>query len=366
MKIVLVVGARPNFMKAAPLLEEVKKVRTLKPVVVHTGQHYDFEMSKVFFEDLGIARTDYNLGVGSGSHAQQVGKAMIRLERVLLKERPQLVVVVGDANSCLTGALTAAKLNIPIAHVEAGLRSFNRKMPEEINRLVADHLSSFLFATEPSAVRNLLGEGIPRKKIFLVGNIMIDTLMKTRSKAQKSKILQRLGLRPNAYALLTLHRPENVDNKTAFQNFVEVLEDLQNEITVVWPLHPRVKKMAVHFLLWRRILTLKNTVVLPPLGYRDAVKLMLQSRFVMTDSGGIQEETTALRVPCLTLRETTERPITCEKGTNEVVGFKNKRKVLRAVRKILQNNWKKGEVPKYWDGKTAKRIVGILRNQFGL
>ncbi len=361
-KIVNIVGTRPNFVKISPLLEEIKKKKKIESVLINTNQHYDCKLSDIFFSELRIPQPNYNLKVGSGSHAWQTAKIIERMEPILKKESPDLVIVVGDVNSTLAGALTAAKLKIPIAHVESGLRSFDKDMPEEINRLLTDHLSSYLFVSEPSGVKNLIKEGISRKKIFLVGNIMIDTLLKQKEKALKIPILKRIAVQKYNYAVLTLHRPENIDNKIFFKRLLKVIDVICEKIEVIWPVHPRGKKRLREFSFLKQLKRIKNLKMIPPLGYLEIVSLMAQSKFVLTDSGGIQEETTVLNIPCLTLRENTERPITVNKGTNIVVG-RNPKKIIREVTRILNGNIKKGKIPRYWDGKTASRIVNILNQK---
>lgn len=372
MKIVLVAGARPNFMKIAPIIRAIKKHNSksktmqslrgtkcrgnLKIILVHTGQHYDSRMSKIFFKELEIPQPDIYLGVGSGSHAEQTAKVMIKFEKVLLDEKPDLVMVVGDVNSTLAAALCAAKLHIPLAHVEAGLRSYDREMPEEINRVVVDVLSDYLFTPSPDADENLKKEGIPKEKIFLVGDVMVDTLLKFKVKSSKLKVLKKLNLKTNGYALLTLHRPSNVDNKENFLKILEAVEEISRRIPIVFPVHPRTKKNMEKFGLTRR----GEIHLIEPLGYLEFLKLMMESRFVMTDSGGMQEETTVLNIPCLTLRETTERPITIKEGTNTLVGNDTK-KIIKEAEKILKNRDSDHSFyPALWDGKAAERIVSVL------
>jgi len=318
MKIINVTGARPNMMKVAPLMEAMKKHRELKPVLIHTGQHYDEKMSKVFFDDLSMPEPDIYLGVGSGSHAEQTAKVMIEFEKILTSERPDMVVVVGDINSTMACAITAVKLHIPVAHVEAGLRSFDRTMPEEINRIVTDSVSDYLFTTSEDANENLKREGIPDEKIYFAGNVMIDTLLRHREKAQKSDIIKRLGLKERGYAVLTLHRPSNVDGKENFKRILDAILQIQKRIKIVFPIHPRTLKMIKGHGLFDFAEELKNLAVVEPLGYLEFLKLMTDAKFVLTDSGGIQEETTILNIPCLTLRENTERPVTVTEGTTAV------------------------------------------------
>jgi len=361
-KFLLVAGTRPNFIKIAPLIDEFKKYKNIEPILVHTGQHYDFKMSRIFFQELRIPKPNYNLGIGSGSHAYQTAKTIEKLEPILIKEKPNLLIVVGDVNSTLAGSLSAVKLHIPVAHVEAGLRNFDLKMPEEINRLLTDHVSDFLFSTEPTAIKNLIREGISKKKIFYVGNIMIDSLIKYKKEIKNKKFIKKLNLKEKEYCVLTLHRSETVDDKKILKEVIETIKDVQESIKIVWPVHPRTKKMIKYFFPDFQIKTIKNLIILPPVGYLEMLSLMALSKFVMTDSGGMQEETTFLEVPCLTLRKTTERPITEDIGTNTIVGLKKER-IIFEVRKILNGYSKKGKIPKYWDGKTAKKIASILNKK---
>jgi len=359
-KILCFVGARPNFMKIAPIFEEMKKYPgKIKPVLVHTGQHYDFEMSKSFFKDLNIPTPDYNLAVGSGSHGEQVGKGLIRAERLLLAGKTDLVLVVGDSNACLVGSLAAAKLHIPVAHIEAGLRSFDMNMAEEINRILTDRISDYLFITEPSAKTNLLKEGISSSKIFFVGNVMIDSLIKSLSQIKKSQILKKLRLEQKKYALLTLHRAENVDNKERMGKLISIIDKIQKKLKIVYPCHPRTKERIVKFGFLGRINKMKNLKIIEPLGYLEFSNLELNSKFVLTDSGGVQEEASFLHVPCLTFRDNTERPITVSEGTNIICGIDGK-KVMKEVAKILIEKGKHGGRIKYWDGIASKRIVSLL------
>jgi UDP-N-acetylglucosamine 2-epimerase (non-hydrolysing) len=389
MKLINVVAARPNFMKIAPVIRAIKKHNNrvhssldthhskLYAVLVHTGQHYDYEMSKVFFEDLEIPVPDIYLGVGSGTHAEQTGNVMIEFEKVLFKEEPDLVIVVGDVNSTLACALSSVKLHIPVAHVEAGLRSFDRTMPEEINRLLTDAIADFLFTPSPDADENLKREGIPEDKIFLVGDVMVDSLLFNLDKAKKSNILRKLGLQkelstdrcqlPTDYALLTLHRPSNVDERESLHNILEALKRISTEIPIIFPIHPRTRKQIEHFGLQDYFTNFENRMstigyglyYIDPLGYLDFLKLMIHSKFIMTDSGGIQEETTVLGIPCLTLRDTTERPITIKQGTNILV-HNNSERIIKEACKILDGKLKKGNCPEIWDGRSAERIVEII------
>ncbi len=363
MKILSIVGARPNFIKIAPLIEEMAKDPKIKSVLVHTGQHYDYEMSKVFFHDLNIPEPDYNLAVGSGRPVSQIAKIMEGLDEVFEKERPDLVVVVGDVNSTLAGALAANKSSIQLAHVEAGLRSFDFNMPEEMNRVLTDHLADYLFTTEPSAAQNLKKEGIKKEKIFFVGNVMIDTLLKYKKKVLDSSFIEKSGLKPKSYGVLTIHRPENIDKKVVFEEILEGLEEIQKQIKIIWPVHPRAQKQLKNFDLLRKVKQMENLKLIMPLGYLEMLSLINRSRLVLTDSGGLQEETTTLHIPCLTIRKNTERPITVQAGTNEVVGLK-KENIIKKSSAILRGKTKRGRMPSLWDGRASKRIIKILRDKF--
>jgi UDP-N-acetylglucosamine 2-epimerase (non-hydrolysing) len=355
MKIVAVAGARPNFMKIAPLMEELRRRPNVESWLVHTGQHYDERMSKLFFEELRIPRPDIDLGVGSGSHAVQTAEVMKRFEPVILERKPDVVLVVGDVNSTIACSLTAVKLDVQVAHVEAGLRSFDRTMPEEINRILTDAISRWLFVTEPSGVDNLRREGVPDDRIHLVGNVMIDTLLACRQRAERSPILEQLELPRGGYGVLTLHRPANVDDPGVFGRLMGAIRALARVLPIVFPVHPRTRK-SLALLGAERASGLKLT---EPLGYLDFLKLLAHARVVLTDSGGIQEETTVLRVPCLTLRNNTERPITCEQGTNRLVGLDPER-IVAAGREVLAAPTGVGRIPDLWDGRAAARIVEVL------
>ncbi len=344
------VGARPNFMKIAPIMLAMRPYRRIKPLLVHTGQHYDVNMSDAFFKDLELPEPDIHLEVGPGTHAVQTARVMERFEKVLFKEKPDLVLVVGDVNSTLACALVASKLHITVAHVEAGLRSFDRRMPEEINRVLTDHMSDFLFTTCEDANRNLAKEGIARDKVFLVGDVMIDTLLYYMKKDSLR------GSDEEEYAVVTLHRPSNVDDKDTFERISRALSKIAQRIPIIFPAHPRTKKQIELFGLKNHY---GNIKLLDPLGYLDFLKLYSRAKFVLTDSGGIQEETTILNIPCLTIRENTERPITVELGTNVVVGTDEER-IVREAEKILRGERKNKKPIKYWDGKAAQRIVRIL------
>jgi UDP-N-acetylglucosamine 2-epimerase (non-hydrolysing) len=345
-------------MKIAPLMAELRRRPGFDAALIHTGQHYDEKMSRSFFGDLGIPQPDVNLEVGSGSQAVQTAEVMKRFEPVCLERRPDWVVVVGDVNSTIACALVAAKLGIKVAHVEAGLRSFDRSMPEEINRILTDAISDLLLVSEPSGVENLRKEGIPEKKIRFVGNVMIDTLVANRRRADESPILQSLDLRKGQYAVLTLHRPANVDRPEAFLQILAALERITVDVPIIFPVHPRSRKNITDMGLDPRIHAAKAIRLIEPLGYLDFLKLMADSALVLTDSGGIQEETTILGVPCLTLRENTERPITITQGTNRLAGTTTA-DILRAYESVRKNP-PTGRRPDLWDGGAAVRIVDCL------
>jgi UDP-N-acetylglucosamine 2-epimerase (non-hydrolysing) len=406
MKILSVVGARPNFMKVAPIIEAIKAHNAAKPkakidhVLVHTGQHYDESMSDSFFRDLKLPKPDRYLGVGSASHAVQTAEVMKKFEAVLAEDKPDVVIVVGDVNSTVACALVASKFTYGdsgkkplIAHVEAGLRSFDRTMPEELNRIVTDHLSDYLFVTEKSGIENLRNEGIDPKKVHFVGNTMIDTMIRFKPQAAKSQILGDLGIAENGipsknrnkrgalkpYALLTLHRPSNVDNPDTFNEIIHALKDVTRSMPIIFPAHPRTianmnggqLKGRFHFVAGKyaktgeaQILEKQKTGLQPginvvkPLGYLDFLQMMMNARIVLTDSGGIQEETTCLGVPCVTIRENTERPVTVEQGTNLLAGV-NRRAIKRACKTQIESK-RKSTRPKFWDGKAAHRIIKML------
>lgn len=316
-KIFLITGARPNFMKIAPIWKEMKKYPDcFNPIIVHTGQHYDDKMSAIFFKDMELPNPDIYLGVGSGSHAVQTAKVMVEFEKVCLEKKPDLIIVVGDVNSTLACSIVASKLLSPLAHIEAGLRSFDRTMPEEINRIVTDSLSNFLFTTCEDANKNLRKEGISNEKIFFVGNTMADTLLRFKDRYSSSFISFQMRIKEKEYALLTLHRPSNVDNEINFISILEALKEIQTRIKIIFPIHPRTKKQIKDMDMKGRFANMKNIALIEPLGYLEFMSLLVHSKFVLTDSGGIQEETTVLGIPCLTLRKNTERPITVKKGTN--------------------------------------------------
>jgi UDP-N-acetylglucosamine 2-epimerase (non-hydrolysing) len=363
MKILNVVGARPNFMKMAPIIKAMDNCREqINHLLIHTGQHYDAQMSRSFFDDLGLPKPDIDLGIGSGSHAEQTGKVMMAFEKICQKENPDMVIVVGDVNSTMACTITAKKLGIKVAHVEAGLRSGDMSMPEEINRLCTDVLCDFLFTTDLLANRNLEKEGREPEKIFFVGNVMIDTLLNHRSIAEKLDLVSRLGFLPGRYAALTLHRPSNVDDRQTLKQILEALSEIASNIPIIFPVHPRTKKMISRFGLdcFLSKEPGKNGIfAVNPLGYLEFLHLTMFAKMMITDSGGLQEETTVLGVPCLTLRNNTERPITCTQGTNVLVG-NQKAQIIDAAGKILAGHVKKGRIPEKWDGKAAERIVRVL------
>jgi UDP-N-acetylglucosamine 2-epimerase (non-hydrolysing) len=362
LKIINVVGARPNFMKVAPIVAAMKgRPHQFRPLVVHTGQHYDASMSDTFFADLELPEPDMHLGVGSGTHAAQTAAVMQRFEPVVIEESPDWVLVVGDVNSTLACALVCVKLGIKVAHVEAGLRSRDRTMPEEINRLLTDQIADLLFTTSQDADQNLLAEGIPAERIKFVGNVMIDSLVKNLERAQASTIKSQLGLAPGSYAVLTLHRPSNVDNQQTFVRILDALEAISHSLPIVFPVHPRTRKTIAELRLSNRVESITALRLIDPLGYLDFLNLYSTARLVLTDSGGIQEETTSLGIPCLTLRENTERPVTVSLGTNVIVGT-DTQKIIAAANAALNGFDSKSyrQVP-LWDGHAAERIVDVLQ-----
>jgi UDP-N-acetylglucosamine 2-epimerase (non-hydrolysing) len=361
-KVLNIVGARPNFMKVAPIYAEMKRRSAdFEPLIVHTGQHYDAAMSDAFFNDLGLPKPDVYLGVGSGSHAVQTAKVMLEFEPVVLREKPDWVLVVGDVNSTIACALVCSKLGIKVAHVEAGLRSRDRTMPEEINRILTDSISDLLLTTSQDADENLREEGVPTEKIKFVGNVMIDSLLRNLKIAESSTVREDLGL-GGEYAVLTLHRPSNVDEKEAFTGLLEALLKISERLPIVFPAHPRTKAKIEEFGLAERVEN-SNIKLVEPLGYLDFMRLYSGARLVLTDSGGLQEETTALGIPCLTLRENTERPITIEMGTNVLVGTDPAR-IEKAAFEIMDDAdfGRNAKIPPLWDGKAAERICDVLLN----
>ncbi len=357
MKIHLIVGARPNFMKAMPVYNRlVESCKDWEIKIIHTGQHYDYEMSEAFFEVLSLKERDIFLDVRSGLHGEQTAKIIEKLEKVFIDERPDLVVVFGDVNSTLAASIVAAKLMIKIAHVEAGLRSFDRTMPEEINRIVTDVLSDYLFVTEESGIENLKREGVDLSRIFFVGNTMIDTLYQILPFCDE-EYLKIYNLKKNSYILVTLHRPSNVDDRERLKEIIYILEKIGKEKTVFFPVHPRTKKMIKNFSI-----KTNNVILEKPLNYKEFLTLEKYALGVITDSGGIQEETTVLGIPCITLRPNTERPITEKIGTNVVLRDRPLEYILELVKDMIDGRWKKGKIPELWDGKASLRIVNILKN----
>jgi UDP-N-acetylglucosamine 2-epimerase (non-hydrolysing) len=359
-RIINVVGARPNFMKIAPVMEEMRRrAGSILPLLVHTGQHYDESMSDSFFEDLGIPRPDINLEVGSASHAQQTARIMMAFERVLEEHRPDWVVVVGDVNSTMAATLVAAKTGVRVAHVEAGLRSRDRMMPEEVNRIVTDALADLLLTPSLDGNDNLLREGVPPEKIRFVGNVMIDTLYRNLERARASSILQRLKVEAGRFCAMTLHRPSNVDDPKALTGILDAVEKIQERLPVIFAVHPRTRARLDEFNLAPRIARQEGLILTEPLGYLDFLQLYSNSRLVLTDSGGIQEETTALGIPCLTLRANTERPITVTEGTNRLVG-NDPSLIEREALSALDNPVRRARAPELWDGHAAVRIVDAI------
>ena len=363
-------------MKLAPVEHELRKFeRYFEHTIVHTGQHYDYLLSRIFFKDLQLPKPDIYLGVGSSSHAEQTARIMQEFEKVVIARRPDLVIVYGDVNSTLACSLVCAKIiyapheTLPVAHVESGLRSYDRTMPEEINRILTDIMSKFLFVTEKSGVDNLIKEGISKDRIFLVGDVMIDSLAANRKKFRSSGIMHKLGVNKNGFILLTLHRPANVDNRNNLTRIVNILEKLSYFISriskdekIIFPVHPRTKKMLVKFGLYGKLKKISSIIITEPTGYTDFIHLLTNSNLVITDSGGIQEEVTFLQIPCLTLRDSFERPETITRGTNTLCGL-DAVFVLSKVKEVFENKYKRSVVPKLMDGKASQRIVKILRER---
>ncbi len=357
-KIISVVGARPNFMKVAPIHKAFLRYGDkVKHMICHTGQHYDEKMSKVFFDDLELPKPDFYLGIGSGSHAEQTAKVMVEFEKICIQEKPDLVLVVGDVNSTIACSLVAAKLHIKVAHVEAGLRSFDREMPEEINRLLTDAISDYLFVTEKSGLENLKKEGVSEDKVFFTGNVMIDSLVNYFPKAEESNIHNEYKLEKGNYILVTLHRPSNVDSKEYLQKLIHLLNTVSEKRKLIFPIHPRTKSNMQKFGL--DSLLSENVILTEPIGYVDFLSLTKNAELIITDSGGIQEESTYMGVQCITVRDNTERPSTVDVGTNQLIGT-NLEEVEKAALKILSGEKKKGSIPELWDGKAAERITEIL------
>ena len=363
-KLACIVGARPNFMKIAPILHALSDFENVQPVLIHTGQHYDKALSEVFFQELNINRPDISLGVGSGTHAKQTADVMVAVEQVLMEAQKagepfHRMVVVGDVNSTAAAAIAASKLHVPVAHVEAGLRSFDRKMPEEINRILTDSICDMLLVSEPSGKANLLAEGHPSENIHLVGNVMIDTLMKQLDRAKQSPILDELSLSPGEYGVVTLHRPANVDKAPVLSALVDVLIDISSQMPLVFPIHPRTMARLQEFDLLEKLECSDRIHCIGPAGYLDFLCLTSNSKLIVTDSGGLQEESTALGIPCLTMRPSTERPVTSLEGTSTLIGS-DADELRRLLNEVIQGNYKCGKCPELWDGKAAQRIAKIL------
>ncbi|MDD3534862.1 MAG: UDP-N-acetylglucosamine 2-epimerase (non-hydrolyzing) [Candidatus Cloacimonetes bacterium] len=362
----LIVGARPNFMKMAPLYKQLKKENEIfEPVLIHTGQHYDERMSKLFFVDLGMPEPSAYLDVGSGTHGAQTARIIQRYEEhILSRIKPHLVIVAGDVNSTIACALVAKKLHIPVAHLEAGLRSFDEKMPEEINRVLTDRISDLLLTPSRDADENLLKEGVDPQKIHFVGNIMIDSLIEHKEKAKESQILTRFDIKEaEPYALVTLHRPSNVDEKEGLIMLLDAFAEIGKQNKLIFPMHPRTKNNIQRYLLSDKLKQIPNLHISEPIGYLDFMKLQMDAKLILTDSGGIQEESTYFGVPCLTLRKNTERPITIWEGTNKLVSLDSK-SIVEQVYLVLQGEVAKGKIPQYWDGNTAQRITALIRDWF--
>lgn len=362
--ITIVAGARPNFMKVAPIIRALESHDAVKTRLIHTGQHYDNNLSGVFFEELGIREPDVSFVCAGSTHGEQTASILQQTEQVLLSDiqsdqKPSAVLVVGDVNSSLASALAASKLHIPVVHVEAGLRSFDREMPEEINRIVVDHLSDYLFASESVALANLRAEGIGEARIHLVGNVMIDTLMQHRDAAIALPVLSNFDVHPRQFGLVTVHRPSNVDDAAVLHGIVESLVSISRSVPLVFPIHPRTRKQLLDFNLMDHLKRAEGLRTTNPLSYMSLLCLSAQAQFVITDSGGLQEETTALGVPCLTLRSNTERPSTVDQGTSVLIGS-NFGMLDQEVKRILAGTFKKGRCPELWDGRTAGRIADIL------
>ena len=354
----LIAAARPNFMKIAPLYHALKREEWAESLIVHTGQHYDINMSDAFFIDLGLPEPHVHLGVGSGTHAEQTGRVMIAYENLIMAKQPDLTVVVGDVNSTAAAVIAAVKLGVKTAHLEAGLRSFDRSMPEEINRIVTDTLADLLWTPSPDGDENLLGEGIDPKKIVQVGNIMIDSLEMMREKIEQRKSFQNYGYQMKGYGLVTLHRPSNVDSPEILDRLVDMLLHVSEKLPLIFPVHPRTKKNLESAGLNAKLKKGKSICLVEPLSYVPFMSLVFNCRLVITDSGGIQEETTYLGIPCLTLRQNTERPITVKQGTNQLCNLDN---VENHFNRVMQNNARSRRIPKLWDGHTAHRVVASIR-----
>ncbi len=359
-KIYIIVGTRPNFVKVAPLMIQLKNNKKYQTVLIHSGQHYDYYMSKVFFDELNINPPDHYLGIGSGSQGYQTAEIMKSLEAILMENRPDLLIVVGDVNTTMAASIVAAKLYIKIAHIESGLRSNDRKMPEEINRIITDSISDYLFTHSRGADKNLISEGISKDKIFFVGNIMIDTIVNNLEKIQSREKYKEFNLNRKDFILLTMHRPSNVDNEEVFRSITTALEEIAKNIKIVFPIHPRTVKMAKELNI--KLNKIKNLKIIEPLSYIDLLSMENDSKCIITDSGGIQEESTFLNIPCFTIRDNTERPITIDVGSSILVGTKTK-DIVSNVIDCLNGNCKQGNIPELWDGNTSGRIIEIINHE---
>jgi UDP-N-acetylglucosamine 2-epimerase (non-hydrolysing) len=375
MNVIQVVGARPNFMKVAPLHRAIKNLAGWTSKIVHTGQHFDAKMSDVFFTQLELPTPDFFLGIGGGSHTEVTAKIMLAFEKIVESEKPDLIIVVGDVTSTLACTLVAIKMGIPIAHVEAGLRSGDRSMPEEINRILTDSVANYLFVTEQSGLDHLKREGVPDEKVFFTGNVMIDSLVRYQEKAKSSTILEELGLQATDlenrrdtsqtdFIVMTMHRPANVDTENGLKAILELIELSTAKTKVVFPIHPRTRSNMAKFGLEDTLTQNKNLILTEPLGYLEFIQLMTHAKAILTDSGGIQEETTYLGIPCLTFRDSTERPITVTMGTNQLLADLNPKITFAALEEILAGHHKKGQIPPLWDGHAAERIAENLFNLF--
>lgn len=378
MKVIQVVGARPNFMKVAPLHRAIQQLSGWTSKIVHTGQHFDAKMSDVFFTQLELPKPDYFLGIGGGSHTEVTAHIMLAFEKIVADEKPDLIIVVGDVTSTLACTLVAIKMGIPLAHVEAGLRSFDRTMPEELNRLLTDSVANYLFVTEESGLNHLKNEGVPDEKVFFSGNVMIDSLVRYQEKAKNSTILTDLGLQPSDsgqsssefglipsnYIVMTMHRPANVDTEKGLLSILELMELSAQKTKIVFPIHPRTRAHMDKFGLTKRMEAVPNLILTEPLGYLEFIQLMSHAKAILTDSGGIQEETTYLGIPCLTFRDSTERPVTVTLGTNQLLADLDPQKTYQALEKILAGEVKKGSIPPLWDGHAAERIANTLHGIF--
>jgi UDP-N-acetylglucosamine 2-epimerase (non-hydrolysing) len=364
MKILNIVGARPNFMKVAPLHRAFSKNSLIESKIIHTGQHFDAKMSDVFFEQLELPKPHYFLGIGGGSHTEVTAKTMIEFEKILKSENPDVVLVVGDVNATLACALVAVKEHIPVVHVEAGLRSGDRKMPEEINRIVVDNISDYLFVTEQDGLDNLKREGVADDKVFFVGNVMIDSLAYYHQKSKALNTMGELGVKSKEFMLVTMHRPANVDTPEGLGSILEIIEKASQHLSIIFPIHPRTRNNMEKFGLSEKLKSIKNLILTEPQGYLEFLNLMDNAKLIITDSGGIQEETTFLQVPCLTFRDSTERPVTVTLGTNQLLADLNVNTVYEKLTEILAGKTKKGIIPPLWDGHTAERIAAILVEKF--